>query len=303
MKTADIGQPAEPLITETDTRQLSLGPSNLPILVIEPRPGWRAIDWRELWRYRELLYFLTWRDVKVKYKQAALGAAWAIIQPFLTMVIFTIIFGRLAGLDARTGSLPYPVFLYAGLLPWTFFSNALTRSGNSVVAGQNIVTKVYFPRLLIPMASVGAGLVDFAIAFVILVGMMFWYSVYPGVGLVLLPLLVLFIALAALGIGTIFAALTVTYRDFRHVTPFLVQLGLFVTPVIYPTTILPERWQWVLALNPMTGLIEAFRFALLGEAAEWTPLHLLISCAVTIVMFFIGIFYFRRLERQFADII
>lgn len=274
-----------------------------PVTVIEPRPGWRAIDLHELWRSRELLYFLTWRDVKVKYKQAALGAAWAIIQPFMTMVVFTIFFGRFAGMEERTGGLPYPIFVYTGLLPWTFFSTALTSSGNSMVGNQNLITKVYFPRLLIPLASVGAGLVDFAIAFVILVGMMLWYSIYPGFGLVLLPLLVLFTALAALGIGTLFAALTVTYRDFRYVIPFLVQLWLFVTPVIYPTTILPERWQWVLALNPVAGLIDAFRFALLGEAAEWSPLNLLISCAVTIVVFVIGILYFRRLERHFADIV
>lgn len=278
-------------------------PSDLPVQRIERRVGWRAIDLRELWRYRELLYFLTWRDINVRYKQTVLGAAWAILQPLMTMIVFSIFFGRLAGLEAQTGDLPYPIFVYAGLLPWTFFTNALANAGNSVVGSQNLVTKVYFPRLIIPLASVGAGLVDFLIAFVILVGMMFWYGVFPGLGILLLPIVFAFIVLAATGMGAILSALTVAYRDFRYVVPFLVQIWLYVTPVIYPAEIVPEQWRWVLALNPMAGLIESFRFSLLAHESAWSPMNLLISCGVTLLAFIVGVFYFRRLEHQFADII
>jgi lipopolysaccharide transport system permease protein len=272
-------------------------------LIIEPSHGWRSVNLRELWRYREILYFLIWRDVKVRYKQTVLGVAWAILQPLLTMVVFTIFFGKLAGIDQRTGGLPYPVFVFAGLLPWTFFASSLTNGSQSIITSQNLITKVYFPRLLVPLSAIGAGLVDFLIAFGILLAMMLWYGVVPGPSVLLLPLIVGFILLAATAAGALLAALTVAYRDFRYVVPFLVQIWMFITPVIYPTTLVPGRWRWVLALNPMAGLIEAFRYCLLGEAMDWPLDAFLISAAVTLGVLAASLAYFRRIERRFADIV
>jgi lipopolysaccharide transport system permease protein len=277
--------------------------AEVPLLVIEPTPGWQALNLRELWRYRELLYFLTWRDVKIRYKQTALGAAWAVLQPVMTMIVFTIFFGRLAGLNKRTGDLPYPLFVYAGLLPWAFFTNSITNAGASVVNSQNLITKIYFPRLVIPLSSVGAGFVDFAIAFGIVVGMMAWYGVAPGTGLVLFPVVLLLIALAALGIGALVSGLTVAYRDFRYVVPFVMQLWMFVTPVMYPSQMVPQEWRWVLALNPMAGLVDAFRYSLLGWPADWTPGPLFVSAGMTLAVCLVGVLYFRRVERSFADIV
>lgn len=272
-----------------------------PLTVIEPTKGWIAINWRDLWQYRELLYFLTWRDVKVRYKQTVLGALWAILQPFLNMVVFTIFFGRLAGLDKQTGNTPYPIFVYAGLLPWSLFSQSLSRSSESVVNSAHLITKVYFPRLILPIAATGACLVDFCCAFVVLLGMMLWYGVGVAPGFLLLPGFIVLVIMAALGIGSFISALNVSFRDFRYVIPFAIQLWMFVTPVIYPVTIVPEKWRWVIALNPMAGLIEGCRSCILGTPFDLTDIG--ISLCVVVACLFVGLAYFRRGERQFADII
>ena len=268
-------------------------------IVIKARPGWHLIDFKEIWRYRELLYFLSWRDIKVRYKQTVLGILWAFIQPFMQLVVFSVIFGRLAKMDSE--GFPYPIFVFAGLLPWQFFAGSLNRSSQSVVSGANIFTKVYFPRLILPMASVGAALVDFGISFVILVGLMLYYGIVPTVATIMVIPLVLFTIFTALGIGTFLSALNVAYRDFRYVIPFMVQIWMFATPVIYPATIVPKNWQWLLSLNPMSGIVDAYRSAILGKPFEWG--NLAISMSVATVGFVLGLLYFRRLERQFADIV
>lgn len=273
----------------------------VPVLIIETPKGLLSINWADIWRYRELLYFLTWRDVKVRYKQTVLGALWAILQPFLTMVVFTLFFGKLAGLGKKTGGIPYPIYTYAALLPWTFFANSLTTSGNSVVGSSNLVTKVYFPRLIIPIAAVGAGLVDFAVSSVVLIGMMIYYGTPLTWHLALAPLFLIGVILVATGVGSLLSALTVAYRDFRYVVPFLVQMWMFATPVIYPTNIVPLRWRWVLSINPMAGLIDGFRSVFLGSSFDWP--HITISLAVCVAAFLIGASYFRAVERRFADII
>jgi len=269
--------------------------------IIEPQPGWKLLDLREMWRYRELLYFLVWRDVKVRYKQTVLGALWAILQPVATMVVFSLFFGRLAQMP--TGDVPYPLFVFAGLLPWTFFSNAVSGAGGSVVGNQNLVTKVYFPRLFIPMGTIGAGLVDLVIAFGVLIVLMLGYGVMPGPQMLLVPLLTLALLAAALGVGVLLSALTVAYRDFRHVVPFMVQLWMFATPCIYMRTesFLSPRWNAILPLNPAFGIIANFRAAVLGEPFDWYSLG--VSTAVAVATLLIGCFYFRRVERSFADII
>jgi len=270
-----------------------------PIVVIEPTRGWIPINLREIWHYRDLLYILTARDIKIRYKQTLLGAAWAIIQPLFTMVIFTLFFGKLAGMPSD--NIPYPLFAYAGLLPWTFFSNAVTQSGNSLVGNSNLITKVYFPRMIIPMASVGSGLVDFAIAFGLLLVLMFYYGVGPSVSILMLPVLVVLTSLLAIGIGMWMSALNVKYRDIRYALPFLIQLGLFATPIIYPASMVPEKWRLVLSLNPMTGLIEGYRSAFFGLPFDWIALG--ISTALTAIILVYAAFTFRRMERSFADVI
>ncbi|MBU1693747.1 MAG: ABC transporter permease [Verrucomicrobia bacterium] len=270
-----------------------------PTLVIEPHRGWLRVNWRELWAYRELLYFLTWRDVKVRYKQTVLGFLWAFLQPFIKLVVFSVIFGKLARIDSE--GYPYPIFLYAGLLPWQFFSEALTRSSVSVLGSGSLVTKVYFPRLLVPLSSVGGCLVDFAIEFLILFGLMFYYNVAPTLAMLWVVPLVLLTVLAALGAGVFFSSLTVTFRDVRYIIPFLVQIWMYVTPVIYPVTVLPARWQWVILLNPMSGLVDAWRSAILGKPIVWPNLG--VSFAVIVAVFIFGLYYFRKMERQFADVI
>jgi lipopolysaccharide transport system permease protein len=268
-------------------------------IIIEPKSAIMSFHWKELWRYRELLRFLTIRDIKVRYKQTVLGSLWAILQPFLSMVVFTIFFGQLAKIPSD--NLPYPIFVYTALLPWQFFSNGISNAGNSLVASSNLISKIYFPRIIIPTASLGAGLLDFLIAFSILIVMMFYYSVFPGVGIIMLPLLILLVAITALGVGMILSALNVAYRDFRYVIPFLVQFWLFATPVIYPISIMPEKWRWLMNLNPMSGLITTFRSCLLNAPILWTDL--LISGFVSIALFVVGLVYFNRMERRFADII
>jgi lipopolysaccharide transport system permease protein len=275
--------------------------ADAPAQVIEPPRGWVGINWSEIWRYRELLYFLTWRDVKVRYKQTALGAAWAILQPFMTMVVFSIFFGRLAGLNQKTGGVPYPIYVFAGLLPWTFFANAIGTSGSSLVGSSNLITKVYFPRLIIPLAAVGAGLVDLAVSFVVLLVLMLYYGTVLSWQLALVPLFLLGTILVATGVGSLLSALTVAYRDFQYVVPFMVQLWLFATPVIYPSSIVPGRWRWLLCLNPMAGLIDGLRSAFLARPLDWP--HLGLSLATAVLLFLAGAAYFRRFELHFADII
>lgn len=270
-----------------------------PIVTIEPRKAWVALDLRGLFAYRELLYFLTWRDVKVRYKQTVLGAAWAILQPLLTMLIFTLFFGKLAGIPSD--GIPYPIFAYAGLLPWTFFSNAVTNSGNSLVGSANLITKVYFPRMIIPGAAIMAGLVDFAIASVLMAALMVIYQVkLTWFALMLVPLTVL-TALLALGVGMWMSALNVKFRDVRYALPFLIQLWMFVSPIIYPVNMLPQKWRWVMALNPLTGIITGFRAALFGHPFDWKALFL--STVITVVMLTYSAFSFRRMEKSFADIV
>ena len=266
---------------------------------INPPAGWRMLDWRELWAYRELLSVLTMRDIKVRYKQTVLGAAWAVIRPFLTMVIFSVVFGQLANMPSD--GYPYPVFVYAALLPWTFFAGAISTSGQSLIGSSNLVSKVYFPRLIIPLSSVGAGLIDLLISTGILLLLMLWYGVGWTWHLLAVPLLLLAVVFAALGVGTLLSALTVSYRDFTHLTPFLVQIWMYVTPVIFPVTLVPERWQWLLYLNPMTGLVEGFRSAFLGKPFD--PAGLGISFAITIALLIVGVMYFEKVERRFADVI
>ncbi|MCW5970290.1 MAG: ABC transporter permease [Blastocatellales bacterium] len=270
-----------------------------PVVRIRPTGRWSALHLRDLWEYRELLYFLAWRDVKVRYKQTALGVVWVIIQPLLTMLIFAFIFGRVVGVPSD--GIPYHLFAFAGLVPWTFFAGALTRSGNSLVGSANLITKVYFPRLIIPIAAVAAAMLDFAIAFALLAVLMVWSGVTLTLQLLLLPVVVLLTALLALGVGMWASALNVKYRDVGHILPFLVQLGMFATPIIYPVSILPEKWRALLSLNPMTGIIEGYRAALFGRPVAWNALA--ISAAVTVVVLVWALYVFRRMEKDFADVV
>ncbi len=271
-----------------------------PVTVVEPASGWRLPDFGELWRYRDLLFFLALRDLQVRYKQTALGAAWAVLQPVFTMLVFSVFFGRLARVPSD--GLPYPVFTFAALLPWQLFSYTLTQSGNSLVANERLLTKVYFPRLLIPMSSVVSGLVDFGIAFVVLLGLAAWYRIPPTAAILVLPLLVLFVVITAFAVGLWLSALNVQYRDVRHTLPFLTQLWLFVTPVAYPSSLVPERFRLVYGLNPMAGVVDGFRWALLKGAPAPGPM-LLVSVGTVLVLLVGGLFYFRRMERSFADVV
>lgn len=274
--------------------------SYLTRVVIEPPRGWQALDLREIWHYRELLYFLAWRDVKVRYKQTAIGVVWVVLQPLLTMVIFSVIFGQL--LSVPTDGEPYPVFAFVALLPWTFFAGALSRSGHSLVADANLIAKVYFPRLIMPFAAVLSMLVDFAISFIILLGMLAFYGIVPGPAVLALPLLLLLAFLTALGFGLWLSALNVKYRDVGYVIPFLVQFWLFLTPVAYPSSIIPESWRFLYSLNPMAGVVDGFRWALLGEQ-NLPGMSILLSTIVVLALFIGGLFYFRRMEFEFADVV
>jgi lipopolysaccharide transport system permease protein len=277
-----------------------------PILLNKPTRGVSGLRLPELWEYRELFYFLIWRDVKVRYKQTALGAAWAVLQPLLTMLIFTIFFGRLAGIGSD--GVPYPIFSYAGLLPWTFFAQGVSQASMSLVTSANLIKKVYFPRLVVPASSVMAGVVDILFAFVVLVGLMAYYRVHPPINILALPLFIVLALAAALGAGLWLAVLNVEYRDVRYVVPFFIQLWLFVTPVIYPTAKVMEKLSekgiptWIYGLNPMAGVVEGFRWALLGTRP--LPLGLVgMSALVSAVLVVTGTFYFRRMERTFADVV
>lgn len=269
-------------------------------LVIEPTPGWRALDLREVWAYRELLLIFAWRDLKVRYRQTLFGALWVMGQPVVTMLIFTLLFSRVAKLPVGT-TVPYPVFVLAGILIWNFASGAMLKAGNSLIGASFLISKVYFPRLILPMSNVASDLVDFAIAALLLIPMMLWFGVLPGPSMLLAPLVVLLAATLALGIGLWIAALNVEYRDVRVVIPWILQIAMYATPVVYPLSALPERYRWIATLNPMTGVVEGFRATLFGSPLPVVPL--LVSIVAALLFLLGGAFYFRRMERLFADVL
>ena len=271
-----------------------------PGIVIQPSRGWISLDLKELWDYRELLLFMTWRDIKVRYQQTALGAAWAIVQPLLNMIVFTVFFGRLA--KVPSDGIPYPLFAYTALVPWQFFAFGLTESANSVVANERLVTKVYFPRLIIPLARIFAGLVDFALAFIVLIGMMVWYGVRPSLTVIALPFFLAFAVATTLGVGLWLSALNVQYRDVRYAVTFVVQFWLFASPVVYSSTLVPVRWRAWYGLNPMAGVIEGFRWALLRKAPA-PGFMLVVSVLVVALVLIGGLYYYRRMEKIFADVV
>ncbi len=270
----------------------------MQVTKIKPQSGWISINWRELFQYKELLFFLVWRDILVRYKQTVLGVAWAVLQPVFLMLVFSVIFGKLAKIDSE--GFPYTVYVYAGLLPWTFFANSVTQAGLSLVNQQNLLTKIYFPRLFVPTASVGAGLVDLLLSCLVYAGILYYYQIVPSIHIVYLPGLVLLTVITSLSFGYTLAALTVVYRDFRFVIPFMIQAMMYLSPVVYPIRMIPEKYHLLLALNPMTGIIHAYRAAILG-----TPFNVemfAISVSVAMVLFVFGMYYFRKTERRFADI-
>jgi len=275
-------------------------PTDAPVTVIEPRRGWIGLDLGELWEYRELFAFLVWRDVKVRYKQTVLGAAWAVLQPFLTMIVFSLFFGRLAGVPSD--DVPYPIFSYSALVPWTFLATAVTQSSNSLVTSANLLRKIYFPRLIVPTSTVFAALVDFSIAFAVLLAMMAFYGFAPTANALWLPLLLLLALVTALGVGLWLSALNVQFRDVRYTVPFLVQFWLFATPIAYPSSLLPEVWRPLYAVNPMVGVVEGFRWALLGTDTAPGPM-IAVSCLAAVTLLVSGALYFRRMEKTFADVV
>jgi lipopolysaccharide transport system permease protein len=272
-------------------------PDRVEEIVIRPRPGWIGVNWREMWSQRELLFFLVWRDISVRYKQTVLGVAWAVVQPLLTMVIFTLIFGRFANIPSE--GVDYPVFVFAGLIPWTLFSQGLSASALSLINQQNLMTKIYFPRLFVPIAAAGVFVVDLLISLVIYAALLLYYGVAPSWGVVWLPALVLLTFVATLGPGITLAALTVFYRDFKHIVPFMIQILMYVSPVIYPVSMIGRRWQLILSVNPLFGIISGYRSAILGRSWDF-PL-LAISTASAVLLFIFSVYYFRKTERQFAD--
>jgi lipopolysaccharide transport system permease protein len=266
--------------------------------VIKPTSGWAALNLRDMWLYRELVFFMTWRDLKVRYKQTLLGVGWAILQPFLTMVVFSIFFGNLA--KVPSDGVPYPIFSYTALIPWTLFSKALQDASRSLVANSHMITKIYFPRMILPISSVLAGVADFLIAFIVLLGMMFYYKIAPTANVWALPLFLLLALITAVGVGLWLSALNVLYRDINYILPFLTQFWMYLTPIAYPSSMVPEQWQAVYALNPMTGVVEGFRWALLGTGQP-PGVMTLVSAGVAVVLLVSGMFYFKRMERLFAD--
>jgi len=270
------------------------------VTVIEAQRGWVSLNLEELWRHRELLYFLTWRDIKVRYKQTVLGASWAVLQPLLTMVVFTVFFGRLA--KVPSDDIPYSLFSYSALVPWTFFASGLTQSSNSLVGSANLLRKIYFPRLVMPLSSILSGTVDFLIAFAVLLGMMPFYGYVPGLRIVWLPLLVLLALVTSLGTGLWLSALNVQFRDVKYTVPFLVQIWLFATPIAYPASLVPEPWRPLYAVNPMVGVVEGFRWALLGTDTAPGPM-VLVSTLVAGILLVSGVLCFRRMEHTFADVV
>ncbi len=279
---------------------LSLRAARTPLVHIEPSKGWVSLKLRELWEYRELLYFLIWRDVKVRYKQTILGAGWAIIQPFFTMVVFSLFFGRLAQIPSD--GIPYPIFSYAALVPWTFFANGLSQASNSLVGHANLIKKVYFPRLTMPIAKVLAGGVDFVLAFIVLLGMMLAYGIVPTVNVLWLPFFLLLALVTSLGVGLWLSAMNVQFRDVAYIIPFITQFWLFATPIAYPSSLLSEPWRTLYGINPMVGVVEGFRWALLGTNTAPGPI-ILMSSVVSVGVLVSGAFYFRRMEKSFADVV
>lgn len=272
----------------------------LPRVRLKPSSGWRAVNLKELWQFRELIYFLSWRDVKVRYKQTALGASWAVLQPFMTMVVFSVFFGKLAKMPSD--GIPYPIFAYAALVPWTFFANGLTQSGNSLIQSASMLKKVYFPRLIIPVSSVLSGLVDFLFAFGVLIALMLYYGYVPTLQIVWLPVFMLLAFGTALGVGLWLSAINVQFRDVRYTIPFITQFWLFSTPIAYPSSLLSEPWRTLYGSNPMVGVVEGFRWALLGT--ETSPVSMiLLSAGVAGALLVTGLFYFKRMERSFADVV
>jgi lipopolysaccharide transport system permease protein len=282
----------------TDIPQIRL--HKLQLLRIQPTKGWVSLRLHELWDYRELFYFLVWRDIKVRYKQTALGMAWAIVQPIFTVVIFSVFFGRLAKIPSD--GIPYPLFSFAALVPWTFFSYGLNQSSNSLVGSANLITKVYFPRLAVPMASIVAGTVDFLLAFVVLVAMMLYYRVPPTPNIMFLPLFFLLTVVTSLGVGLWLSALNVKFRDVRLILPFLVQLWMFATPIAYPSSLLHGSWRNIYGLNPMVGVVEGFRWALLGVKSP-PGVMVFVSAVIAVLLLMGGVIYFRRMEKTFADLV
>jgi len=294
---ASVSLPSAPAPAEASSDEIER--PRVPLLTIGAGAPWIGTEARDLWAHRDLFWFLAWRDVKVRYKQTVLGVSWAVLQPVLTMIIFTLLFGRLAHVPSEGE--PYPIFVYAGLLPWNFFSTAVTNSSNSLVGNATLITKVYFPRLVIPGATVGAALVDFAIATTVLLAMMFYYGVAVGWSILMALPLVVLVTLVAIAVGMWMSALNVKYRDVRYALPFLMQIWLYVTPVIYPVSFIPRQWRWMLLLNPMTGVIEGFRSAFFARPFEWSALGA--STVLTLALLAYAVFSFRRMEREFADII
>jgi lipopolysaccharide transport system permease protein len=296
---AQIEPSAQALQAEVERVPAGTPAGRLPVVVLRRRRGF-SLDVRELWAYRELFYFLVWRDLKVRYKQTALGVLWAVIQPLLAMIVFTVIFGHLANIPSQ--GLPYPIFVFSGLLAWNYFSQALNLASQSLALNVNLVTKVYAPRLLMPLAAATTPLADFAMSLLVLAGLMAWYGTKPGLALVTLPLFLLFAFLAASGVGVWVAAVTVRYRDARYALPFLVQIWMYASPVVYPVTLVPHRYQWILSLNPMTGVIDGFRWALVGAPFP-APVVFAVSSVSTLVVAVLAFAYFARVERGFADVI
>jgi len=273
---------------------------NIMHTIIKPSKGFNFYGFKYLWDYRDLFYFLTMRDIKVRYKQTILGGLWAIIQPFFTMVVFSLFFGKLA--KVPSDGIPYPIFSFAALVPWTFFAQGLTNSSNSLVGSANLITKVYFPRIIIPLSSVVSGILDFIIAFAVLIGMMIFYGIYPTINIIWLPFLLLLAFITALGVGMWFSALNVEYRDVRYVVPFLIQIWLFATPIAYPSSLLSEPWRTLYGINPMVGVIEGFRWALLGTETAPEPI-IIVSSLISLFILITGALYFNRMERTFADVV
>lgn len=283
-------------------KQKALEASRLPDLVtIKPVKGWVPLNLKDLWHYRELIYFLTWRDLKVRYKQSVLGVLWAILKPFMNMVVFTIFFGELA--KVPSDGIPYPIFSYTGLLPWIFFASALEVSARSMLQSGSMVSKIYFPRIIVPLASVFANLVDFGISFIILIGMMIFYQIVPTANIFWLPVFLLLAMIAAIGVGLWFSALLVMYRDVNYLLPFITEIWKFISPVVYSATMIPEKWQWLYSLNPMAGVVSGFRWALLGKPETIALPGVLISAGISLAIFISGLYFFRRMERVFADMI
>ena len=272
-----------------------------PVTIIKPSKGWVGLQLQDLWVYRELIYFLTWRDIKVRYKQSVLGILWAILKPFMAMVVFTIFFGNFAKIPSD--GIPYPIFSYTATLPWELFAASLSVASRSMVSNSNMISKIYFPRMIVPLASVMSSVVDFLIGFTILIGMMIYYKFTPTIAILWLPLLILLALITALGVGFWSSALMVRYRDVGYIMPFVSNLWMYLTPVVYSSSMIPEKWRLIYSLNPMTGVVEGFRYALLGTARSGSVMMILVSSVIAGLILVTGMFYFRRMEKQFADMI